>query len=673
MPNTCSRKGCDKEVHAGGLCQACYRRELRRKDKESAKAQLASYLEYKFKQSDNIGIEIGGEYARLAIKLKDMLLENNILKAQTWIEENITLPVGHGYKEQRKMNFEIFPHVKFILELLDNPACKRIVLCWAAQSGKSDLMACLAAYLTGYMNRRGIYVLPTAKMFDKVRDTRLYPLLDASREKVGFDKIENKNIIRFANGNFFSLALASSPSTLAEQTGTSYVMVDEHDEFKQEGKGHNPIDLSEKRMQTSPRRLTIIGCTPKSTETGYTYYYYNRTKRFMEEIQCPLCDGWFVPDFYSHFKWPQDMDYNMIEMNNSAWVECPQCQGKITDSMHYFIVTKRKRWKDMDPYLTVAECGFREPIFLTPNKNWSSTAAAYLKSLDDPFAEADFNNSWLAKPKEDEKASRSYDMDFSRMKGNYLCARNEIPEGVYRLTGGVDVGDKEIWFILLGWGDDGRNFLIRAENIPRNPGTEGLEDAMLAATEMCNPLNYKMKGTVALKFSGGLVDSGDGGDSEAVYEFCRNHPEWKPSKGMSKDGPLHEIGRADPDNKHRGRYKGLTLYIINTNSMQSIIRSQFQNAPGSKQAFQFPEDAPEIIFDHIRNQRQYEFARKGKNSEWRWGKIGERPDHFMDALLEAKFAGSIMGLHKMKFEASAPKPQQPANRGFVEIGNIYGR
>jgi len=67
------------------------------------------------------------------------------------------------------------------------------------------------------------------------------------------------------------------------------VIVDEHDEFRQESKGYDPVVLAEKRMQTSRRRLTIIACTPKRTEVGYTYSYYKRTKRFIEEIQCPIC------------------------------------------------------------------------------------------------------------------------------------------------------------------------------------------------------------------------------------------------------------------------------------------------------------------------------------------------------------------------------------------------
>ena len=680
MPNfdRCSTANCKKPIHADGLCNTCYRRKLRRMERKSHDEAIAIYAHHNLKRGNNeMGIERGdrvlARFMRFAI---GVLSSRNTLDLKTWIEESITLPVGNGYRELRKMNFEVFPHARDILALVDNPDCKRIVLCFAAQSGKTDTIASIAAYLTGYRNRRGIYVLPTANMLDKVRDTRLATLLEASREKVGFDKIENKNIIRFTNGNFFSLALASSPGTLAEQTGTSWVIVDEHDEYRQEGsKKHNPIDLAEKRMQTSPRRLTIIACTPKRTGVGYTYSYYNRTKRFVEEIQCPLCDGWFVPEFYQHFKWPGDVDCNTIEARNLAWVECPKCQGKITDAMHYFIVTKRKRWKCLDPDLTIAECGFRLPIFLTPNKNWSATVAAYLKSLDDPLSEADFNNSWLAKPKDSESTRRTADMDYSKLKGNWLCERGEIPEGVLKLTAGVDVGLREIWFVLLGWGLEARKFVLRSQKIDRGQGTESLAEAMAIATEMCNPAKYRCKGIVP-KFCGGLVDSGD--DTEAVYEFCREHFEWRPSKGYTEMDKLHKISSPDSTGKHRQRYDGLQLYLVNTNRMQNVLRSCFENALGAARSIQFAEDAPEILFQHIRNQQQYEYKKAGK-PVWRWGKIGEKADHLLDALMQAMFAGDIMQLHKMKPEESetagkeSEAAAQPPLGRIIRVGNIYGR
>ncbi|GBU23800.1 hypothetical protein R83H12_00418 [Fibrobacteria bacterium R8-3-H12] len=669
MPDVakCSEPGCNRPVHAHGLCNSCYKQKLRNRKKEI----IAIYTQHKLKHSkDDIGVERGAIGINLAKISQGIFLENNTLDLETWIERNITLPVGNGYASQRKMNFDIFPHVKDILKLVENPECKRIVLCFAAQSGKSDTIASIAAYLTGYKNRRGIYVLPTDEMLEKVRNTRLFPLLDASRDKVGFDRIENKRVIKFINGNYYYLALASSPGTLAEQTGTSWAIVDEHDEFKQEGKGHNAVDLAEKRMQTSSRRLTIIACTPKRTDIGYTYNYYNRTKRFIEEISCPLCNGWFVPDFYQHFKWPENIDSNIIENDKLAWIECPECGGHITDSMHYFIVTKRKRWKDLNPDLSIAECGFRLPIFLTPNKNWSATVAAYLKIGNDTFAEADFNNSWLAKPKDDKNAMRIDDIDFHKLKGDWLCERHEIPEGVHRLTAGVDVGAHRIWLVLLGWGSDGRKYVIRSEGIDRGEGTESLAEAMSAAVAMCNPVIYKARGTPP-KFSGGLIDSGDGNDTENVYEFCMGNYLWKPAKGNSELRLSFEKGETDKS-KYRGRFKNLTLWLVNTNQMQTKLRRSFSNARGTPMSVQFAEDAPELLFQHIKNQVLCEIAKKGGKSKWRWQKIGDRDDHLMDALMLAAFGGEIMDLHKRDFENEAPVKPPQANRVVIAEGSIYG-
>lgn len=670
----CKETGCNRPVHAKGLCQTCYKRKLRQADKEKQDDVREIYFEHLYKnRADELGIERKNTLARLAKFALSALRGKEAIDLQAWLERNITLPLGNGFHQQRRLNFDLFPHMKYILSLVDNPACDRIVLCFAAQSGKTDTIASIAAYLSGYKDRRGLYVLPTAAMFDKVRDTRLFPLFDASRSKIGFDFIENQNTFRFDNGVFFSLGLASSSGTLAEQTGTSWVIVDELDEFKQEGKGHDPVDLAEQRMQTSQQKLTIIACTPKYTGVGYTYSYYNKTKRFVEEIQCPLCDGWFVPNFYEHFKWPENVEPKVIENDSMAWVECPECGGSITDDMHYFIVTKRKRWKDLDPDLTIAECGFRLPIFLTLNKNWSKTAAAYIKCIGDPYKETNFNNSWLARPKEeDDSTLRTGDMDFTRLRGDWLCSRNEIPAGVYKLTAGVDVGISKVWFVLLGWGKDKRNYVIRSEGIDRGQGSESLEEAMSAAMAMCDPAIYRNKGTAVPRFSGGLIDSGDGNDTEAVYEFCRHNLEWRPSKGYTEMDSLWRQSWADKEGKkYRGLYKSLPLYLVNTNSMQNIIRSCMRNAPGTPKSIQFAEDAPEILFNHIRNQKQYEIRRRGRII-LRWGKIRDKDDHLLDALMQAKFAGNIMGLHEMDFEA-LPPPQSPASRGIAIVGNINGR
>jgi len=661
----CAVASCNKPVHAKGFCGTHYKFFLRRKESEYYKEAMSVYIPQKFANNpDELGVKRGFFSDELAKAVLEVLKRNNPIDLKTWIEENITLPPGNGFRNHPKMDFEMFPHMKQILKLVDNPDCKRIVLCFAAQSGKTDTIISIAAYLTSYRNRRGLYALPTSKMVDKVRDSRIKPLLSSS--KVGFKEIKNLSMPVFDNGNFFALALMSSPATMAEQTGTSWVILDELDECNQKNKG-DPVSLAEKRMQTSSKRLTIIACTPKRVETGYTYYHYNRCKRFVEEIQCPFCNGWFVPDFYKHFRWPQNANCNDIEIDMFAWIECPLCGSRITDSMHFEIVTERKRWKDLDPELSIAECGFRLPIFLTPNKNISATAAEYVRALTDPMAMEDFNNSWLARPVEKDIRSGD-DIDFAPLKGNWFCARCEIPEDVFCTTAGVDVGAKEIWLVLLGWGQEGRKFVIRSEKIERGRGSGGFAAAMAVAMEKCNPASYKAKGR-RVKFYGGFIDSGDGNDTPFIYEFCRLHGgEWLPAKGSGTLKKLFWVSEADPRKEYRGKYKGLPLIITSTEEAQNMLHVQLQTSPKEPNSFLFAEDAPEMLYEHIRNQKQ-ELNRRG---QLRWGKDGSKPDHLRDSLLNAMIAGHYHEVHNLVFSRPPAAPQTSNQFAFRKAGNIYG-
>jgi len=629
--------GCGKPVHAHGLCNSHYKAMLRKRKNEIISIYKSHHRETVAKK--DLPIERGTLYKEVCRFAINYLRTSNPADLDAWIEEKITLPYGNGYEGRSKMDFTLFPHMRQILRLVDNPECKKIVLCFAAQSGKTDTIASIAAYLTGYRHRRGLYVLPTARLFDKVRDTRLLPLFRNS--DVGFKEVKDKSRFMFSV-NFFALGLASSTGTLAEQTGTSWVIVDELDEYNQDtAKAEDPVALAEKRMQASSRKLLIVACTPKRTETNYTYDHYERSKKFIEEIRCPLCDGWFVPDFYKHFKWPkeaEEQDFNFVEDRHLAWVECPLCLGKITDAMHYDIVTKRKRWKDLSPDKSIAECGFLLPIYLTLRKTFSAVSAEYLKCRHDLRKLADFNNSLLAKPVKTEAARSGADIDYSRLKGSYCAEAREIPEDVFVLSAGVDVGHKEIWLVLLGWAPRDVKYVIRSERIDRGKGAESLEIAMNKATEIC-AAEYRCKGSFEPKFFGGLIDSGDGKDTYFVYDYCLKSPFWVPSKGYGLQNAPFVITEVDSDKRH-SKYKGLKLITLNTHMLNDSLHNYLNTEPGERHSIQFAADAPDILFTHLSNEEQKEVNSRGR-SIFRWEKRKRRDDHLRDALLHAIGFGMV--------------------------------
>jgi len=642
LPNSmqrCFTAGCNRPVHANGLCNTCYKRRSRQQAKESP-VPAASFEEI----PPVLGIDDSRFPSRLARIALETLAKENPIDLKSWIEEKITLPPGNGYNRSPKMNFDMFPHMKQILKLVDNPDCKKIVLCFAAQTGKSDTIASIAAYLTGYRNRRGLFVLPTKHLQEKVRDTRLLPLFQNS--DVGFKYLQDKIIFNFQS-NFFSLALASSTGTMAEQTSTSWVIIDEHDEFNlTAAKSEDPVKLSERRMQASRRKLLIIACTPKETRAGYIFDHYKRSKKFVEEIQCPLCDNWFVPDFKKHFKWPDETgldDLNEIENKHLAWLECPLCSGKITDAMHLEIVTQRKRWKDLNPRLSIAECGFRLPSFLTPYKNFSMVACEYLHVRNNPQQLADFNNSVLAQPVEPSDSRTSADIDYSKLKGDYYTAQREIPEEVFALSGGVDVGKDEIWLVLLGWASRNRKFVVRSERIERGRGAESLAVAMDKATEMCT-MEYIYKGSIRPLFYGGLIDSGY--DTDFVYDYCKRNPLWTPAKGFINQRQPYIVTTVDSDKKI-SKYKDLPFVLLNTDMLNSSLHEYLNTPAGERHSITFPADAYHLLFEHLAAQEQHEVPSK-YGSRHLWGKLKSRPDHLRDCLLGAIGFGMIRGYNNIE-------------------------
>lgn len=636
MPNSvqrCFTAGCNRPVHADGLCHTCYTRRKRQQVKETPVQVNVVKMPVQLKINDSY---FPAQLVRTAL---DILNKENPIDLKTWIEEKITLPPGNGYKGNPKMNFDIFPHMKQILKLIDNPDCKKIVLCFAAQTGKSDTIGSIAAYLTGYRNRRGLFVLPTKQLYEKIRDTRLLPLFENS--DVGFKYLKDLMIFNFKN-NFFSLALASSTGTMAEQTSTSWVIIDEHDEYNLDTKkAADPVKLSERRMSASQRKLLILSCTPKSTKAGYTYDHYKRSKKYIEEIQCPLCDEWFIPDFYKHFKWPKEAefeDFNDVEIHSLAWVECPHCLGKITDAMHFEIVTKRKRWKDLNPGMSIAECGFNLPSFLTPNKNFSSVVCEYLKVQNNPMELTDFNNSVLAKPVAPAGVRSGSDIDYSMLKGDYYSENFDMPEDVFALTAGADIGKEEIWFILVGWATGNRKFVIRSGRVMREErGANSLAAAMDKITEMCT-MEYNYKKKYKPLFYGGLVDSAY--DTVFVYDYCLKTPLWRPAKGMANMRTPFEISLVDSD-KPFSKYKGLQLVLLNTDMLHSNLHEYLNTSPGERHSITFAADAPQVIFEHLAAEEQREVLSSQGRSIFKWGKLKYRADHLRDALLHAIAFGMI--------------------------------
>ena len=126
-----------------------------------------------------------------------------------------------------------------------------------------------------------------------------------------------------------------------------------------------------------------------------------------------------------------------------------------------------------------------------------------MKSKEDPEMLQNFANSWLAEPWEDTKLKTSAELVMERQTE---YGELEVPDWAIELTGGIDVQETSVYWVIRAWGEHWTSQLI----------ARGQETNLWKTDEIMN-LNYtKMDGS-KLTPSLVLVDSGDQTDMVLIF------------------------------------------------------------------------------------------------------------------------------------------------------------
>ncbi|PXV87351.1 phage terminase large subunit GpA [Lachnotalea glycerini] len=81
---------------------------------------------------------------------------------------------------------------------------------------------------------------------------------------------------------------------------------------------------------------------------------------------------------------------------------------------------------------------------------WSDATKEWLESQGDPELLQNFVNSWLAEPWEDTKLKTNADLVMERQTEYEEFV---IPDWAKMLTGGVDVQETSLYWVIRAWGD----------------------------------------------------------------------------------------------------------------------------------------------------------------------------------------------------------------------------
>jgi phage terminase large subunit GpA-like protein len=561
-----------------------------------------------------------------------------------WCEEVLRLPAGEGLRGSDRPVHDLVPESKDVLEFLRNPNVRMITLMYSAQSSKTFTMMEATAYMMGERKVNGVFALPSTTL-----QTRIYNRFRSIAERSEIGLItergkSNKEQLKFEAGNYINWALMSSPQTMAE-TPADWVTADEIDENKTSEL--DPIRLLTARGQTRPNFKILIGSTPKKLSGGGGILdYYNKSKRFVIEWLCPHCNKWELFDFES-FRWPDGIDYRQIETESLAWAECPACNGKVTDADHINLV-KNQKFTCLDPDLAETHVGFRKAIWHSISKNFSQVVAAYLECKDDPAKLADFWNSWCARPMD--LSVLTTDISEESLLST-THKRGEIPADVVACSIGIDIGMDSAYVVLIGWGANGRKYLIW-EDLVFYGGIESFSRAEKGIFQIAT-----MQGMTWLGHGdppicvAGAIDAGF--NTPVIYDYCRRNPWLVPVMGNSRLTAPWVITSADPKAQYGKASVGVSLFNLDHTYWQDELHKSLETQSGAPFSLEIPADVSKRYLQHLNSEvkKKVETA-QGIVLKW------EKPHKFAkndlrDATVYAIFAGHMKSLHKIQ-----PKVEQ---------------
>lgn len=314
---------------------------------------------------------------------------------------------------------------------------------------------------------------------------------------------------------------------------------------------------------------------------------------------------------------------------------------------------------------------------------------------------AEYQNDPLPEVEFDDEALKAEDIA-KRTNGH---KRGVVPNGVNRITAFVDVQQKALYWLVVGWEDnftgavldygtepDQRIDYVTLRNIKRTlsratPGA-GIEGAIYAGLERLAERilarEWKRDDGTPLRIEQCMIDANWAASTEVVYRFCRQSQyaaillpshgkgvtaaglpmgEWKKKAG-ERMGLNWRLGPAAT----RGR---LRRVMYDTNFWKTFIAARLRTAMGDAGALTFfgrQVKTHRCLVDHLTAERSVKTEGRGRKVD-QWTLFDKsRDNHWFDCLVGGAVAASIRGVALPGTEVQVIRRRRRTERVKV-IGN----
>lgn len=421
---------------------------------------------------------------------------------------------------------------------------------------------------------------------------------------------------------------------------------------------------------------------------GGVFSLYNRGDRRRWYWPCPDCGSYFTaaagPEAF-------------VLIDGSAFLICPHC-GIAIHKSHKSTMNLKGKWVGFGQTIDLNGVISGEPIATQIASYWLTGPAAAFQNWDSMLLR--FNQAKLDFEKtgneESLRAVTTTDFGMAYRPQNLLVSRDPkslqdraedhqkctVPDGVYFLTGAVDVQVNRFVVQIVGWGRNNERWLIDRYNLrwsnrldshgekePINPAARIEDWQLLIDQVLLKPYPLELDPTQGVALSMLAVDSGGkAGVTARAYSFWRNARRHGHSKQIMLvrgygQSDAARITRTYPDSTNRQQRKAnargeIPVWQINTNMLKDTLAADLERVEPGPGYIHFPSWLGNWFFDELTAETR---TNKG------WQNLGGGRNEAMDLMVYNHAAMLALNAERLDWDHPPMWANPGTNRIKIEI------
>ena len=356
-------------------------------------------------------------------------------------------------------------YLRFPMDLWNRPWIRKLFMCWAPQTGKTQVALNCLHYAIDQDPDTAFYVMSTEGTTKRIKQKQIDPLIESSPRVSDLVADSTNYSIQFQNGMDLMLAWATSVSALASESAR-YMFFDEVDKYDP------PInlDLGDIRTNAYPHTKKLLYYTTPEDETAPITRLIREEADVLYRFQarCPKCGHYQFMEF-DRIQWPKEIrDPRKVTRRKMARYVCESCEIGWTDD-HRDVAVRNGRWVPFvgkhpmfgdfpEPPDRPVSVALHLPSWYSPFISLSDVAAAFLHGLKDPNKLRIFITQHKAEPWVFRVKTTTEDQVLKARVTN--LKPQTVPAAAVALTCGIDVQKYGFWFLVRAWARDYTSWLI---------------------------------------------------------------------------------------------------------------------------------------------------------------------------------------------------------------------